>query len=262
MCYSEIITNKFKLSENQIINIEKGTIKNFLRDSTDNYLCNSHDSSGSDLFFRRLWNWDNFQCGCGGGTYGMLSYNPIYIIKATASTYFKDKLDTADTAAITPVMIDTMFYKTCPTRLIICPIFANPCPMCDESWTMQPNYWTLGTTTAGNKYLIRFDSLYMEYDSLQHFWKDYSLVTFILQTDGSLNFSEAFESPITNQNFKSVKPKKVLNTISKKLLTNDIAFKNNYIYDIQGKRINNLKLQISKDQILRLVIISERNQSR
>jgi hypothetical protein len=53
-----------------------------------------------------------------------------------------------------------------------------------------------------------------------------------------------------------------LNTISKKLLTNDIAFKNNYIYDIQGKRINNLKLQISKDQILRLVIISERNQSR
>jgi hypothetical protein len=132
----------------------------------------------SDLYCSRGAFWDDFDDGCGGQQMGLQSRETIRELKNVSAVDFSRPLSITDTALFPLVTI------------VGCPYFVNPYstanwPDVSYKWAPPPLIWYLSKTKEGNYYLFRF------IDRQPYYGATCATISYILQTDGSLNFKGA-----------------------------------------------------------------------
>jgi hypothetical protein len=208
------------------------------------------------MFFFPTMFWDDFQCGCGGQTFSLLSKDTIWNLSNPDNLNLNILLPINDTLQFKTQTFNYNGYISCA----YCPSFTNPCPLCYSNWTPPKVKWFLGKTNEHKYFLFKYVSSNPVKDSLSQ--KSY-LVTkihYIVQTDGSLDFSGANVTAVkkvwTNQHF---------NKSNKQIITtkiNGYFSPNDKVYDIRGQRVkisgnNNLR----KREAFKLYIIYTNDQS-
>jgi hypothetical protein len=230
---AEIVSANFEITENHYINLEKHTLTKFNQDSITTTIC-SNDST-LDLLFCTIGLWDGFVCG--GKTLALNSKHSIYKIKKTSVSTFSTSLDTTDTT-IFEECVNYISRFDCPYSSAVVPSFSNPCPDVIKDWHRGELPWFLGKTHADHFFIFRYDTTF-EDASLPHSGNSVVRVSCFIQTDGTLNFRKAFESPINN-NVRKFSPNNIVekSKFTRKVLTSDILDRYTNIYDIQGKHIS------------------------
>jgi hypothetical protein len=198
--------------------------------------------------------WDNFDCGCGGSVYGVTSSQPIYTIFTQSISIFRAPLDTMDS---------TMSEKGNGRSSRYCPLWSatqpelsgGVCGTCIYPTTPERTYWFLSKTHKNHYFLFRYDKKNTSTENTQQS-KPNAKIICLIQTDGSLDFSKAFKSPVINSREKRNHIINQQNSAIRKVLASEIASQNGIVYNIQGKKINKSVLGTAHGKVMRLYIIS------
>jgi hypothetical protein len=260
-CRAEIITRSFVLFRNLNVDIENNTTRLFDKDSFPAYTMDDSilkiqcsDNTTIDLVYRSLGFWDNLECECGGEFYGVTSKYPIYTIKTQSVSIFINPLDTTDTAKINREY--SLNYKYCDFWFAVqSDRSTRICGVCTLSVSPPPIYWHLGKTHENHYFLFRFDTTSRTEDSTIPLGPTAKIIC-IIQKDGSLNFSKAFEISIANAN-EIGSQRRCTNSTVRKIFSYDMTGTYSSLYDIQGKRIQSLVQSVPNRNAIRLYIQSK-----
>lgn len=261
ICNAEIITRHIELQENYFVDIDNNTVDSifspFLRkdEKNDSIVKLQCLNSNFDLAYLHLGFWDNFECGCGGGIYGVTSGRPLYTIKTQSETIFNSPLDTADTI----ISNNENGYNSqhCQVWNAIQPnLFSGICGVCTLSTLPTRLSWFLGKTQKNHYYLFRYDTTKISNAASARPVLRVKIIC-ILQTDGSSDFSKAFESATIKTLAKQNQLRSQKQSAIRKVLTSEIATQTGTLYNIQGKRIGDVMTGKSSGNAIRLYILAK-----
>jgi hypothetical protein len=186
LSHAALIQKEMEFSPGQGIDVSANTIQTlttsgaFSTEMPSN--CADLNKGSVDLSFFHFGFWDDFTCGCGGEMLSLVSNDTIRYITNLSAFDVSKPLNINDT---TLFKIPTVFERTkCNGWTAPCPYFQNPCPVCKtgpaSNWTPPPSVWYLTRTDEGNYVLFRFTARSPK-----------AAISYVLQTDGSLNFKGA-----------------------------------------------------------------------
>lgn len=257
LCNAAIITRSFEVLEDQLIDIDDSTV-HFLSDrqlpsdqksdSLKKMLCLN---PFMDLAYTLLGLWDDFDCGCGGKIYGMVSSRSLYLIDTSSTTFFANPLDTADDELYLKRVHSTYPCKTWSTpQLLYLP--DGICGNCTLNVDQKKEYWYLGKTDKNHFFLYQYDIG----SSIEPVVAK-AKITCIIQTDGSLDFSKAFQSPVIRSANKRQKTD-YQKSVYRKILSPKNIGGNSVLYNIQGTKVIRSKSGTSHGNSIRLYITGEK----
>lgn len=194
----------------------------------------------SDFYFVYMGYWDNGGQGCGGDIIGIESYDTLWHLNEPLSEDISIGQVLSDTSRFTVSYTNAENPFSSTTWSAVCPLFKKPCSW-DTDWMPQPPVWYLSKTREGTYVLFRFISEQREMrNAPAEESGSFVTITYIHQTDGSLDFGEKpvpSSAPVPRTQHNPRNP-------SQPLPQKEIQFDNQIIsqdtyrlYDLRGRLI-------------------------
>ena len=191
-------------------------------DSCPNSRCDT-----SDFRFVETGVWDDFDSGCSGGIFSMKSIDTIRKLKTPSAIDFSKPLVIYDTSQFPLVDGRSPWH-------VDCPYFANPCPK--RSWSLPSPVWYLGKTHEKNYFLFRFVSRQTIRQGERN--REFASISYILQTDGSLNFKDAPVAVLNSERQARASHNQGTPLLTKQFGTPSNIQRYDRVYDVCGRLLN------------------------
>lgn len=252
--FSAIIENYITFIEGQGIDFSQGTTIT-LSSGCINLNCpvdsTVYKNADFDLVYFPVIMWDDFDCGCGGTVYSLLSKDTMWYVKKTDDFNTNTPLNFSDTDQFECLAKSYNNYLSQAD----CIDFQNPCPSYCGEWTQPYSHWFIGRTKESKFFMFQFVDRMTVYDSLTKSIHEQTKIHCLLQDDGSLDFVGAKITSVFNKNEKfnrSSGNKKGLFLISGSRST---KIPSGAIYNLQGRKMN-ISSDAMKSRMVPRVIIS------